>query len=205
MARLATAYRAANYGSPLRVEPSRRSGRFHRAGDSSPTQYACLHPLGPLAEVIRAQGLSTPDELHELGVRTWALRVDLEGLIDVRYEQAEQLGINPGALVSDDHVACQDFADRQRATGVRGLIVPSAALPGTRNVVLFGEHVHVGYLEEPIEAFEIPASMTGDPAHSPASLLPCVRLVGQPHPEFAQWARGQLHAFDEPDWSFPGH
>src|SRR2546428_3801995 len=59
---------------------------------------------------------------------------DLEGLIEGGYEQGEQFGINPAALVSDDHSACENFSDRQRARGVRGLIVPSAALPGTRNV-----------------------------------------------------------------------
>ncbi|MGH7080644.1 MAG: RES family NAD+ phosphorylase, partial [Acetobacteraceae bacterium] len=32
----------------------------------------------------------------------------------------------------------QDLADRMRAAGSQGIIVPSAALPGTESLVLFG-------------------------------------------------------------------
>jgi RES domain-containing protein len=202
MALEATAYRAANYGTPLRIEPSRRSGRFHRAGEL-PTQYACLHPLGPLAEVVRAQGLPEP-EARELRMRTWVLRIDLTPLVEVSFETARRYGIEPADLVSDDHEPCRALADRQRVLGIAGLVVPSAALPGTRNVVLFGERVAAGYSDPVIDAeLDVPASMTADPGRPPLSLHALIRRKGQAHAALVAWRSGHEFRFEEPDWAFP--
>ena len=196
------AYRAANCGTPLRVEPSRTPGRFHRAG-GFPTQYACLHPLGPLAEVIRRQNLDA-DEAAELRMRIWALRIELDGLAEVDFSSAGQFGILPEALVSDDCCACRQLADRERSRGARGLIVPSAALPGTRNVVIFGERVAAGYLDTPIAVLDVPTSIVSDQGQPPRSLHPLVRRVGQTHAGLAAWESAAAFSFGEPDWSFPG-
>ena len=202
MARELTAYRAAGFGSPLRVEASRSANRFNLPGDP-PTQYLALHPLGPLAERLRAENLRTVADLREFRVRTWALRVDIEPLVEIDFAQAGVFGIAPDELVSDDHAACQDLAQRQRQTGVQGLIVPSAALPGTRNVVLFGERIAAGYLDTPVDPlFEVPASMTADPAQPPDSLLELVRFRGEQHAALAAWHLGHPFGFVEPDWSF---
>ena len=196
-------YRAADFGTPLRVEASRRAGRFHRAFET-PTQYACFHPLGPWAEVIRGQELDAADA-RELRMRTWALRVDVEGFVEIGFPEARDFGIDPDALVADDYGACQELADRQRATGVRGMIVPSAALPGTRNLVLFGERVAAGYLDTPIDAsLDVPSSMTADRGAAPMSLHPLIRRRGVGHPELEAWQAGRTFEFHEPDWAFPG-
>lgn len=203
MAVEAIVYRAANFGTPLRVEPSRRPGRFHRAGES-PTQYACFHPLGPLAEMIRAQDLTVSD-VRELRVRTWALRVDLEPCVEVTFATASRYGVDPPDLVSDDHEACRSLADRQRSRGVQGLVVPSAALPGTRTLVLFGERVAAGYLDIAVDvALDVPAAMTADPGQAPASLFSLVRRKGQAHAALEAWRSNAPFSFIEPDWVFPG-
>ena len=58
--RVTVAYRLASWRRPLRTEPSRVAGRFHRMTEESPTQYLCLHPLGPWAEFLRAVGAAHP-------------------------------------------------------------------------------------------------------------------------------------------------
>ncbi len=202
MARELTAYRASSFGSPLRVEASRLASRFNRPGDP-PTQYLALHPLGPLAEMLRSGDLRTVEDLRELRVRTWALRVDAEPLVEIDFAGAGAFGITPDELVSDDYTACQGLAARQRIAGVRGLIVPSAALPGTRNLVIFGERIATGYLDEPVDPFlDVPASMTADPAQSPESLLELVRFRGEEDSALLAWRSGRPFRFAEPDWSF---
>lgn len=154
--------------------------------------------------MIRGQDLSESDA-RELRMRTWALRVDLEPFVEIGFSEANSFGIDPVDLVSDAYEPCRQLADRQRGSGVRGIIVPSAALPGTRNVVMFGERVAAGYLDEPIDnLLDVPASMTADPSQPPASLYPLVRRKGQSHLGLMAWQSSTQFAFNEPDWSFPG-
>ena len=204
MARELTAYRAASFGSPLRVEASRSAGRFNRPGDA-PTQYLAFHPLGPLAEMIRAEDLRTVDDLREFRMRTWALRVDVEPFVEIDFAVADSYRITPDELVSDDHDACRNLAFTLRGAGVLGLIVPSAALPGTRNLVIFGERIAAGYLDDPVDPLlDVPASMTAGSAQAPDSLLELVRFRGMQHSALLAWHSGQPFDFAEPDWSFQG-
>lgn len=50
---------------------------------------------------------------------------------------AAKWGLGTGDLVDDDWSACHTAARRLRAAGVDTIRVPSAALPGTENLVLF--------------------------------------------------------------------
>ena len=115
-----TAFRLASWRRPLRTEPSRVAGRFHRVTEDVPTQYLCLHPLGPWAEFLRASGLGTAEQLALVRHRTWALRLDLAGLVRIGFADAAEHGLRPGDLVSDDHRACHRLADRLRAAGRSG-------------------------------------------------------------------------------------
>jgi hypothetical protein len=144
-------------------------------------------------------------DARELRIRTWVLRLSVEPFVEIGFAQAIDFGIDPGELVSDDYRECQELADRQRTAGTQGLIVPSAALPGTRNVVVFGERIAAGYLDTPIdELLDIPASMTADPASPPGSLHALVRRRGQSHAELMAWQSDNPFDFIEPGWSFPG-
>ena len=91
------------------------------------------------------------------------------------------------------------MADRLRAH-TAGAVVPSAALPGTRNVVLFGARVAAPYLTEPVSALDIPASITAEGGRPPLSLISLVRFAGHAHPALEAWRHGVTFHFDEPDW-----
>jgi hypothetical protein len=198
---LVAAYRLASWRRPLRTEPSRVAGRFHRMTEDSPTQYLCLHPLGPWAEFLRASGLRTAEQLALVRHRTWALRVDLAGLPRIGFAEAAEHGLRPGDLVSDDLRACHRLADRLRAGGVGGAVVPSAALPGTENVVLFGERAAAPYLVEPVSGVDVPASLTADGGRPPLGLLDRVRRRGAAHAALEAWRAGESFRFAEPSWA----
>ncbi len=198
---MTVAYRLASWRRPLRTEPSRVAGRFHRMTEESPTQYLCLHPMGPWAELARAVDLRTRDQLAVVRQRTWALRVDLAGVVRIGFAEAADHGVRPGDLVSDDHRACHRLADRLRAAGVPGAIVPSAALPGTDNVVLFGERAAAPYLVDPISAVDVPASLTADGGRPPLGVLDAVRRPGAPHAALEAWRAGEELRFAEPSWA----
>jgi hypothetical protein len=198
---LVAAFRLASWRRPLRTEPSRVAGRFHRMTEESPTQYLCLHPLGPWAEFLRASGLETADQLALVRHRTWVLRVDLAGLPRIGFAQAGRYGLRPGDLVSDDLRACHRLADRLRAEGAEGAIVPSAALPGTDNVVLFGERAAAPFLVDPLSAVDVPASLTADGGRPPLGLLERVRRRGAPHAALEAWRAGEPFRFAEPSWA----
>jgi hypothetical protein len=193
-------YRFAAYATPLRTVPASKPGRFHRGDEEAPTQYLSLHPLGPLAELMRGADLRSEEQVRELRMRTWALDVPFDEVPEIGFASANGYGIAPDELVSDDRDACQRLAARLR-TELPGAIVPSAALPGTRNAVLFGARVAAPYLTEPVSSLDIPASITVDGARPPFSLLPLVRFVGAPHAAFEAWRAGAGFAFREPDWS----
>jgi hypothetical protein len=195
------AFRLASWRRPLRTEPSRVAGRFHRVTEESPTQYACLHPLGPWAEFLRGSGLQTAAQLALVRHRTWALRIELSGLVRIGFAEAGEHGLRPGDLVSDDLRACHRLADRLRAAGAPGAIVPSAALPGTENVVLFGERAAAPYPLEPLSRIDVPASLTADGGRPPRGLLERVRRRGEPHPALEAWRAGEPFRFAEPSWA----
>jgi RES domain len=198
---LTTAFRLASWRRPLRTEPSRVTGRFHRVTEESPTQYLCLHPLGPWAELVRGSELHAAERLALVRHRTWALRLDLSGLLRIGFAEAADHGLRPGDLVSDDLRACHRLADRLRAAGAPGAIVPSAALPGTDNVVLFGERAAAPYLVEPVSGVDVPASLTADGGRPPLGLLDRVRRRGAPHAALEAWRAGEPFHFAEPSWA----
>jgi hypothetical protein len=180
-------FRQSRYRTPLRTtfQAQTRPGRFHRGTEPEPTQYLCVHPLGPHAEAMRLFDARTLDTAATLDLRTWAVHVPTDGLVEVPFTDE---------LVADDYVACQDLADSLRGAGHAGAIVPSAALPGTKNVVLFGGRVSAPYAQIEVRPFELRASITGEHGSALAALVRLVRFRGSPHP-------GAGFAFREPSWA----
>jgi hypothetical protein len=193
-------YRFAAYATPLRTVPAWQPARFSRGDEDDPTQYLTLHPLGPLAELMRNAELRTPEQVRAISTRTWALEAPIGDLPEITFATAERFGITAAQLVGDDYGPCQALASRVRAE-VEGLIVPSAALPGTRNVVLFGPRVAAPYLTRPVSSLDIPASITADGARPPGSLRVLVRFAGQHHAGLDAWQNGTEFRFTEPNWS----
>lgn len=193
-------YRFAAYATPLRTVPASQPARFNLGDEDEPTQYLSLHPLGPLAELMRNADLRTPEQVRAVRVRTWAVDVPLDELPQISFDNADGFEITAEELVRDDRSACQQLAGRLRGQ-TPGVIVPSAALPGTQNVVLFGPRVAAPYLTEPVSTLDIPASMTAADARPLVSLLDIVRFLGDRHPALEAWQRGTNFPFVEPDWS----
>ncbi len=195
----AVAFRIAGWDTSLRVNPNRTAGRFNDAG-SPATQYLCLHPLGPWAEYLRSNGLRDPAELAERRLRIWALRVDLSKATEVNFSNARQFELNePEDLITDSHAACQALAERLRSDphGPESIVVPSAALPGTDNLVILGERVQIPYSWEPLSAVDIPACVIAERSQPPPGIASLVRYTGDPHPAFEAWRVGRSYHFPD--------
>ncbi len=195
------AYRHAAYVSPWWVVPSTREGRFNRAHEADPTQYLALHPLGPAAELLRHQLRGPdPDRADTILANLWAMLVDAEGTVDITFDNcASDYGVAPEQLVGDDHGPTQALAARLRAMGARGFTVPSAALPGTGNLILFGPRVLHPYLATPVTAEECRTGHLSDGARPARELLPLVRWKGAAHSALDTWvATGIYEELDDP-------
>jgi RES domain len=196
-----TAYRACGFWQPLRTEPSRTDGRYHRAAgggsDEPPTQYVSLHPLGPIAEWIR---WNRPPRaaLAVLETAAWALQIPELDFVRISFDNAGDYGVRPDDLVSDDHAACQQLADELRGDHIHGAIVPSAALPGTENLVIFDTRVPVGYLIDPVDpTLDVPVGLTAWPAGASGRIYDLVRHRGQLHPALEAFRAGDDYVLDE--------
>lgn len=194
------AYRHAAYDSPWWANPNSRSGRFHRALEH-PTQYLSLHPLGPSAEVLRHHvgpgGAS--DDYDSVVLNLWAVLLDDDGIVRIGFDNCQDFEVEPEDLVSDDYRETQALADRLRAQAVPGIRVPSAALPGTQNLILFGPRVMHPYLLPPVVMEEIPTGHLTDGARPPAEVVPLVRWLDTEHSALAEWrATGAYRELDDP-------
>lgn len=183
-----TAFRISNWDTPLWANPNRRGGRFNRVGGRT-TQYWSLDPLTPWAEYLRFHDLRDLDDVEELLLRVWAARLDVaDDILEVTYDVAEALGLAPDALVDDDHGRCQEWAE---SLDVPAIVVPSAALPGTRNLVMFGERVRVPYSRAPVDpAVDVPCDAVVDLGTGLRELHGSVRWHGTDHAEYEAWRTG---------------
>jgi RES domain-containing protein len=173
----ARVYRATSYDVPLRVAANRRSGRWNVAGEGT-VQYLCLDAQGPFAEKIRHEDLRTAEEVATYRVALWELEINEGIVVDYStFEKAEDAGFPPEALIDDDYERCQKEAQRLIGLGARGVISPSAALPGSVNITLFGQRVEVRWGAKPGLASAVPAQklVTG---HPPSALIERVRFFG---------------------------
>lgn len=186
------AYRISDWDTPLRVNQNRTAGRYNSA-ESPATQYFGLHPLTPWAEYLRGNKLRDTDRLAERRLRIWVLEIDLSKAITIEFDSARQYDLEPEDLVADDHGPCRRLADRIRLdpSFPRTIIVPSAALPGTRNVVVFGERVRIPYGWKPIEDVDVPACVIAERSQPPDGIASLVRYEGEEHAELSAWRRGE--------------
>lgn len=199
-------YRWADYDTPLWVNPNRSPGRWHVIGDE-PTQYWALHPLGPWAEYVRAFQITNANDLGRITSRIWAARFEFEEgmLCGIDFDSAAGWGIDPAHLVGDDYTPCQALAQSLRLR-FRGLIVPSAALPGTWNIVLFGPRAISPYgLPPPDEEQDLPSALLSEHGGPPGSLLGVVCYRGSPHAGLEAWANGEPAPVVNPDYSQPSN
>jgi RES domain-containing protein len=166
---------------PLWVNPNRRSGRWNIAGQDC-TQYFALDVEAPMAELLRHEDLRTEEAASHYATTLWQLRVDEGAVVDYStFELAERAGFPAEALVEDDWERCQAEARWLIGRGAGALLSPSAALPGSINLTVFGPRVPVPWRTEISLASTVPAQRltTG---HPPLGLVTRVRYFGQAHP-----------------------
>ena len=111
----------------------------------------------------------------------WQAQIEEASVVDYStFELAEAGGFAPEALVEDDYERCQTEACRLMAHGVRGLLCPSAALPGSVNITIFGPRVHVPWDTPRRLAAQMPVQRisTGGP---PPGITMRVRYFGEEH------------------------
>jgi hypothetical protein len=132
----------------------------------------------------------TEEEAATYKTSIWQLRV-IEGcVVDYStFERAEAAGFSAEALVDDDYEPCQTEAQRLVSLGAGGVLSPSAALPGSMNLTLFGQRVPVAWDADVSIAATIPAQrlVTGQP---PAGLVKRVRFYDEPHPLLGAFLAG---------------
>ena len=194
-------YRAAAYHTPLWIEPNVMDGRFGRKGEG-PVQYFCLHPLGPLAEAVRR----LPDGLDPADLRlpVWALRLPDDAPVEtIHFQDAADMGMDPFALVCppDGYDECQQLGDTYLEHDEPPMLrVPSAALPGTWNLVVFGQRVLAPYMPEPLDPLlDVPGAPVAAKARALDELVGMVRRLDQvAHAAHDAWSAGQEYEFVEP-------
>jgi hypothetical protein len=198
-------YRAAAYRTPIRSRPHGpdSGGRFHDPGGPA-TQYFTLHPQGAWAEIVRNQRWTSVEGALEARLPVWAIRLvvsDEPLLIDFDRAAAAVLRhpISPEELVDDNPAACRALARAHRADpGLPGVLrVPSAALPGTENVVVLAARRGIEYLAAPRRESQIPYASTAVDGHLAAGLFPHIRRLGQPHAGLEAWRRGEAFTLPE--------
>jgi RES domain-containing protein len=171
---------------PLWVSPNRRNGRWNITGQHC-VQYLALDGEAPFAELLRHEDLRTEEAAVHYSTTLWQLRVDVGAVVDYStFERAEAEGFPAEALVDDDQERCQAEALRLIGHGAGAILSPSAALPGSTNLTLFGPRVPVPWNTQTALASSVPAQAltTG---HPPAGLTQRVRYFGQPHPLLAAY------------------
>jgi len=192
-----TVFRHAAYDSPWWAFPSSRSGRFNRAKQDT-VQYLCLHPLGPAAEMLR-HNVGPGGDPDEVILNLWTAVVDLSDVTRVDFDDCATYSCTPDELVGDDHSRTQALADEVRASGSSAFVVPSAALPGTHNLILFGACVLHPFLWKPLVPEEIPTGHLTDGARIVAEVASHVRWFGTEHSALEQWKMtGSYDLFDDP-------
>lgn len=189
-------YRRSEWDTPTPLSPPRDHGRYHTAGGTT-AHYWCTHPHGPWAELLRAEGPVDPATAGFLR-RLWVARIDVDPIV-IGFDQAADVGLSPHDLVADDHTACRQLADRLVTDGIDTIRVPSAALPGTDNVVLFGDRVQTDY--DPVFAdpvVDLPTAVAAADATVPAGVAERVCHIGQQHAGLAAWRNGETLDYDQP-------
>ncbi len=136
----------------------------------------------------------------------WAVKVLLEDEPpEITFDRAADFELSGEDLVADDYAPCRSFAQRLRDDpyGPRAFIAPSAALPGTRNLVLLDPFVAIGYELLPVAAEDLPVAMAAQDGRCPEDLWNLVHFRGAPthHAALAAWQDGEDFEFIEPEVS----
>jgi hypothetical protein len=195
------AFRLANYETPLWALENFSAGRYNTA-DSGVTQYLSLHPLTPWAELLRNEDRRTRERALLMRYPLWVVRVALaEEPLALTFDTAAAHGLAPEDLVADGHGPCRALAERFRTTGPAAFTAPSAALPGTTNLVVLEPRVVTGWSFAPFDERDWPTSLAAQDGRCPEGLWELVHYRGAraAHPALAAWRQGEDYVLEEPE------
>ncbi len=197
------AFRIANYETPLWSVENFSAGRYNEA-DSGFTQYLSLHPLTPWAELLRNEDRRTRERALLMRYPLWALRAQLDPApFELSFDNAHELGLDAEDLVADERGPCRSLARAFRDEGRTAFLAPSAALPGTRNLIVLEPRVLASWEQVPLDAVDWPGSLTSQDGRCPEGLWELVhyRRAGVRHPGLEAWETGTEFRFEEPEVS----
>jgi len=199
-------YRANAHPDAMWSVPS-PAGRFNPAG-AGPTQYFAEHPLGALAERIRSverhfgRRLQAGDPLYStLSAHLWVLKVDVSEMFELTFSTAHLVDLTANQLVEDDFTHTQRAGERYgrlAASFPKLWRYPSAALPGTTNIVVFGARRMVAYNLKPTSRMQIPGSLGAARVAAPVELAGVMRHFGEPHAGLDAWVSGNVYVLPQP-------
>lgn len=183
------AFRYSNYDTPFWVRPNSEPGRWHSFGDGA-TQYLSTTVDGAWAELIRSEELRTEQGTALVRMPIWVAEVHVQRIADYgTFDKADAAGFPPEALIEDDFSLCQAEGRRLRGAGVQGVLAPSAALAGSKNLTLFGPRIASTWDRRPLLASSIPATKIAVGA-PPDGIVERVRHRGEEHALYAEFQSG---------------
>lgn len=133
----------------------------------------------------------------------WALRVAEEAITTLGFDEAADWGLDPYDLVCppQGYERCQEVGKKLLSTAEPPMLrVPSAALPGTWNLIVFGLRVvapYDGAVADP--GLDVPAGPLAVDSRALEELVPLVRPLDDiAHAAHDAWASGQPFELVDP-------
>jgi hypothetical protein len=178
-----------NAGTPA---PDQESGRWHRQGESY-AQYLALSPLGAWAECARYYSLRSLARAAAMRRNLWLVFVRDARIADLStFDQYDACGLKP-AIAVGEHSVSQALADDLRFAGFRGVLSPSAALPGVVNLTIFGERYEKVLLTDlaawrnPDPDSWLPVQIVAEQAPVPSQLCTETVFRTKKHEAYRRW------------------
>jgi hypothetical protein len=154
--------------------------------------------LGPAAEMLR-HNVGPDGDPDDVVLNLWTAVLDIDDVTRVDFDDCERYGRTVDELVGDDYTPTQALGGAVKASGAIAMVVPSAALPGTHNLILFGVRLLHPFLWEPLMPEEVPTGHLTDGARAAAEVAGHVRWFGTAHTAAEQYkATGTYDLFDDP-------
>jgi RES domain-containing protein len=190
-------YRATTYDTPLWVSPNSRPGRWSHPEDGTIAQYCTLDVASAIAEMVRNEDLRDIEEARELRVNFWELRINEGAIADYSAPpRAHDQGFAWESLVSDSWEECRAEGLRIQASGGRGVLAPSAALPQGVALTLFGPRTEIAWGAESSLSIQVPARHILRECAPGDNVVRNTRFFEDPFPEVEPTCADQLFNFE---------
>jgi RES domain-containing protein len=167
------------------------SARWHREGEGY-AQYCSLETDGAWAELVRWEGIRAEADRREYRARLWQLWPEEKDIADLSmFDLIDACGLDPAIFVDDDHTGCQALANELRAAAYRGVLAPSASLPGVVNLTLFGVRRELYGRPADVNNLRpdlyVTVNLAADLSPPPDHILRVARYYGDPHLGYEAW------------------